>query len=134
MADTQFLLRHRKQTLDEHLNLGLHKAVSYLPVKTLETVLGVTVNEYCEMIERAGSKAATFSSSESCVKSGAVFAYDRIGLQTILKDHEDLLAALNWPTSSDDFIRKIATTWYDEDDPVMPVIRAVFGETKRLDK
>ena len=64
IADTKFPRRHRKQTLDQHLKLGRHKAVSYRPAKTRETVLAETVNEYCQRIERTGAKPATFASTE----------------------------------------------------------------------
>ena len=70
-----------------------------------------------------------FAGSETCIKSGAVYAYRDRELATILKKHANLLTSHHWPTSVGDFIKKIASEWFDENYPVMPVIRAAFGET-----
>lgn len=127
MADEDFLEEHRRRTLDEHIRVGHQKPISYLPIKTIEKVLRLTISDYRSKVEQLGNKSVVFSAEESCIESGAVYAFNDAGLESVLKDHAILLGAYGWPTSADEFIKIIASQWIDDDSPLMPVIRAAFG-------
>ena len=128
MTGENFPEEHRRWTLNEHLNVGCRKPISYLPVKTIEKVLGLTISDYRSKVEQLGNKSVVFSAKERCIESGAVYAYSDAALEAVLKAHADILNACHWPTSTDEFVRKIASEWLEEDAPVLPVIRAAFGD------
>jgi hypothetical protein len=127
LGDDNFLEDYRRQLLAKHINVGSRKAVSYLPMKTIEGMLGLSIGEYRSLIEQAGNKCAIFSSSESCIDSGAVFAYSVRDLDAILRNHTALLISHAWPVSCEDFIKRIAEEWLEMDDPIMLVIDEAFG-------
>jgi hypothetical protein len=116
------------QLLEEHLNLGRHKAVSYLPIKTVEKVAGLSVQAYVSMIERAGRQAIVLGIDECCILSGAVYAYSSKDLMEILANSEPLLRAHGWSTDPERFIRKLAGGWLDTGNAILPVVRKAFGD------
>jgi len=118
----------RKQILENHLNIGQQKAISYLPINTIENVLSLSVDEYVAMIEEKGHRAIVLSPQECCIKSGAVYAYSRQDLHDILRDNNEILIKYGWPIKSDDFIRKIAAEWQDRDSGLYQVIKRAFGD------
>jgi hypothetical protein len=130
VANQDFLQEHRRRTIEEHTNLGKRKPVSYLPIKTIEKVLGLTVDEYRKLVELAGNSCAVFSEKDTCIHSGAVYAYSDADLTFVLDHYSGLLAACSWPVSTGEFVGKIAAEWYEEKNPVMPVIRAAFGDLR----
>jgi len=103
--------------------------MSYLPIKTIENVLELTVSDYRSKVEQLGNKSVVFSAEESCIESGAVYVYSDAALEAVLKDYADMLEACHWPISTGEFVKKIASEWLKEDAPVMPVIRAAFGDS-----
>jgi hypothetical protein len=58
------LVADARRILDEHLAVGRAKPVSYLPIKTIEDVIGITIQVYASLIEKSGNKAAIFAASE----------------------------------------------------------------------
>jgi hypothetical protein len=118
----------QRQRLEFHLGLGPQKAISYLPIKTVEKILGLSLLEYVSMVESAGDKAIVLGVDECCIDSGAVYAYSPNDLRVILKDAESLLLGHGWPASPVDFIRKLAAEWLDQDNPVLPIVRTAFGD------
>ena len=66
MTDDDFLQDYKRRTLKEHVTLGQQKAMSYLPLKTIERVLGLTVDEYRREIEQAGNECIVLSEDETC--------------------------------------------------------------------
>ena len=125
---TYSLAEHAKRILDSHLNIEKEKSVSYLPIKTIEGVIGITISAYKFMIENRGNQAVVFSSDECCIKSGAVYAYNRVYLDAVLKENQDVLSRNGWPIVSEDFIKRIASEWLDDESPIMPVVKRAFGE------
>jgi 8-oxo-dGTP diphosphatase len=112
----------------EHANVGPSKPLSYLPIGTIERLLGMTVADYVCLIEQQGSSCIVFSETETCIKSGAVYAYSRIDLARVLFRHRFLLAEHSWPEAPAEFVRKVAQEWLDEDNPLKRVIDAAFGD------
>ncbi len=119
----------RKRLLHDHLAVGPHKPVSYLPLKTVETVLRLTISDYKAMIENAGNRCAIFGPGKSFLESGGAFAYSIPDLASVLGAHRDLLIANGWPLLPDEFVERIALEWVSEDHPIKPVIQVAFGDS-----
>jgi hypothetical protein len=117
----------KKNILKEHLGIGPNKSVSYLPISTIEKVLGLTTTEYEALVTNAGRVALTLSPEECCVKSGAVYAFSTSDLEAILLENVDILLRHSWPVSPSDFIRRMGATWLGSEDPILPIVQKVFG-------
>jgi hypothetical protein len=118
-----------KRLVDNHLRIGPEKPVSYLPIKTVEKVIGITIQDYMSLIERSGNEGIVFGAEDCCISSGAVYAFNCQYLSKILNDNQTILSEHDWPATPVDFIRRIAAEWIDEESPIMPVIRKAFGDT-----
>lgn len=127
-------LEYRSKILETHLYIHRGKAVSYLPMNTIRHTLGLEVHEYVAMIEERGHRAIVFGPQECCIKSGAVYAYSCIDLDRILCDSKETLCSYGWPVTADEFIKKIAAEWYDQDSDLCKVIRDAFGDYGLDDK
>jgi 8-oxo-dGTP diphosphatase len=71
---------------------------------------------------------AVFSAAETCIKSGAIYAYSEVDLASVLENHRDLLVEHGWPRTPSDFVRKIAAEWLDLNSPLRGVVAAAFGD------
>ena len=128
MSDEEFLQGYKRRTLQEHIALTDHKVLSYLPIATIENLLGLTVQEYQRLAVEAGNKCLLFRDGETCIQSGAVYIYRCAELSSLLGHYRELLVSLKWPQTAEEFVKKIASHWYNEDDPIMPVVRAAFAD------
>ena len=122
------LSEYVQETLSTHLHVGRKKPMSYLPIYTIERVIGITISEYRSMAEKLGKQCVVFSADESCIKSGAVYVYCRTALHDILESNRDLLISRGWPTAPGEFIKRIASEWLCPEDPILPVVKRAFGE------
>jgi hypothetical protein len=121
------LTEEAKQILQDHLDLGTTKPVSYLPIATLEKVLGLTASEYAALVEQSGNRVAIFEGVDCCIRSGAIYAYSDDDLAALLVANRTTLQEHRWPTTSTGFIKRLAAQWVD-DGPILPIIRKAFGE------
>ena len=96
-----------KRLVDNHLKIGPEKPVSYLPIKTVEKVIGITVQDYMSLIERSGNEGIVFGAEDCCINSGAVYAFNCHYLSKILKDNQTILSEHGWPAIPVDFIREL---------------------------
>jgi hypothetical protein len=117
-----------RDILRDHLNVGRGKPVSYLPINTVEKIIGISIQAYTAEIGKSGNKFAIFSEKECCIKSGAVYSYNNDELNNILNKHKDVLHKNKWPATPDGFIKRIASEWLDEQHPMMPIIKEAFGD------
>jgi hypothetical protein len=116
------------EILQRHLNVGWDKPISYLPIRTIEDVIGIPVATYVELIANGGNEYMIFDAEQSCIQSGAVYAFSFSDLARVLDQHSRLLSLHGWPSTPIDFIQRIASEWLDPGDPIMIVIRRSFGE------
>ena len=114
--------------LAKHVHVGAAKPVSYLPISTIEKVLNMQVDAYARLIEKAGGKYVVFSETETCIKSGAVYAYSEIDLASVLKNYKGVLREHGWPSVPVAFIKRLATDWLDLNNPLRGVMIAAFGD------
>jgi len=126
--DRSVLPEDTNNMLDNHLGVGREKAVSYLPIGTIERDLGITAQMYKSIIEDMGNEAIIIYQPECCINSGAVYAYNYKELANILLYFGDLLRNNDWPTDPAAFIRRIAAEWLDEKNLIIPVIRKAFAD------
>jgi hypothetical protein len=115
--------------LKSHLELNARRPVSYLPIKTIEQILKLSVSEYVSLIERSESEAIVFAPENCCIQSGAVYAIRRAELERVLERNRPLLSQHQWPSTPADFVQKIASVWLDKEHPIMPAIRQAFGDS-----
>ena len=114
--------------LSEHTNVGPSKPISYLPINTIERLLKMSVADYARLIERGGGSCVVFAETETCIRSGAVYAYSKVDLARVLARNSSLLAEHSWPQEPAEFVTKVAQEWLDEDSPLTRVIDAAFGD------
>jgi hypothetical protein len=117
-----------RQTLWAHVNVGRAKPVSYLPIKTIESVLGISVAEYETMIAQAGNSSIVIAADTCCIESGVVYAYSAPELMLILDRDAELLAGQGWPTVPEGFLIRLASDWLPDNSPLMRIVKAAFGD------
>lgn len=128
-ADAKPLLSPEDQEmLDCHVAVNRSKPLSYLPIQTIERVLGMTTTEYTSIVVAAGNETLVLDPDHCCIKSGAVYAFNYVELKAVLDKHADTLVRHKWPNDPRDFVRAVAAEWLDEGSPIMPVIRRAFGD------
>lgn len=121
--------------VEEHLSLGAHKSVSYLPLKALR-LNGIPLDDYVDVAERRqlgiiliDGKDSWLGSSEGWDGGGVVYTFCRSELDKLMERHRSVLTDNHWPVDSEAFICKLATAFLEADHPVMPVVRDAFGDT-----
>jgi hypothetical protein len=121
-----------RQVLDRILSLfedvGRTKAVGYLPIYTINDVLKETIDRRAEALTARGLNVRVFNEGETCIKSGAVFAYDSEMMSRIIDKHRDALANKDWAPAPDYVVNRISIEWYEQDDPIMPFIRDLYND------
>jgi hypothetical protein len=118
----------RNRSLSSFDNVGRTKAVGYLPKSTIVNVLGQEVDACVKNLILRGLKAQVFDEHESCIKSGAVFAYEPKMVSKIIKLHKDRILKRGWLLTPESVIGKLSAEWYDNDDQIMPLIRNLFND------
>jgi hypothetical protein len=121
--------RRRAFLLRSLTRVGPEKPVGYLPLYTLREIAGVVPATVSAEAVSRGLVAAQFGPGESCIKSGALYLYDRQTLSALLQAHADILVAAGIPTEPDAFVATIAAVWLEPEHPAYPIIAMAFGET-----
>jgi hypothetical protein len=116
--------------INDHLCLGPNKAISYLPIKTIENVLNMSVKEYIHKAEQHGLLSVTLTPDQCCIASGAVYLYILPFLQDILNKNADTLNSINYPLDPKEFTIAISLEWLPPEHPAIPVIRQAFGDSE----
>jgi len=117
-----------ERILATHVRVGPFKPVSYLPIDTINKVLNMQADEYARRVEKAGGECVVFSEAETCIKSGAIYAYSEAALASVLENHRGLLVESGWPCTPREFVGKIAAEWLDLHSPLRVVVVAAFGD------
>lgn len=119
--------RWKADTLRLHLVLGRDKCVSYLPIRTVEVHLALSVPDYLALIEQAGHRGLVLGPDCCRINSGAVYAFSERDLEALLESKRDVLTRSGWPATPEAFVRRLAAEWVEEGD-VQGVIRLAFGD------
>jgi hypothetical protein len=114
--------------LESLTNVGPRKAVGYLPLYTIYDFLNRSVDAMIETATVDGLAAICLSADRCCIKSGALYVYDRAALAQLLQKSADVLKAHGFTADPDRFVLQIAARWFEREHPVYPVIATAFGE------
>jgi hypothetical protein len=108
--------------------IGPAKPVGYLPLHTIRDILRIEPRVLAQDGAAKGLSAVLFGPTQCCIKSGALYLFDRQSLELLLQSSRPILSASRWPLDPDQFVRRIAREWIEPGHPVVPVIRRAFGE------
>ena len=108
--------------------VGPTKAIGYLPLYTITNVLQLVPETLATQAEARGLAAILLGPEQCCIKSGALYVYDRDALASILQDAADPLVRLNVPLDPDPFVQHIAANWFEPDHPVCAIIAIAFAD------
>lgn len=111
--------------------VGPAKAVGYLPLRTVTQVLGLNVGDVIAQALARGLGAISIGPHHCCIKSGALYVFDSVALEAVLRVGAATLEQVNAPTDPEMFVRFIARDWFVPDHPIMPIIRAAFADNAR---
>ncbi len=106
------------------------KSVGYLPIYTIANVLKESVDTLTRDLSLRGLDVRLYQEDETCIKSGALFAFDTNMVRDLIELHKGVLSEKHWALDPEQAITKIAEEWYDESDAIIPFIRDLFGERK----
>lgn len=114
--------------LNSHLILSKRKSVSYLPKNTIENHIGITLEDYTKMILGNKNKYIIFSDKETYIYSGAIFAYNEEFLGELLENNYNIIVENRWTTNPEEFVKRIAFEWIEDDNPIKKIIKLSFGD------
>jgi hypothetical protein len=122
----------RTSVLDDLTRVGPDKALGYLPLQTISRVLGLNVEDVIANERSRGLAALLLGPERCCINSGALYVYDPVALDAILRSSRSMLERAGFPTSAEPFIRTIAREWLNSDHPLMPLVKAAFADDAQL--
>jgi hypothetical protein len=110
------------------MEVGPTKPVGYLPLYTVEQFVQLTPEAVAAAAIARGLAVAQFGPAACCIKSGALYVYDRKALADLLQESADAVAAAGLPSDPDRFVAHIAAVWFDMAHPAYSLIARAFGE------
>jgi hypothetical protein len=117
-----------QRILESLSKVGPNKPVGYLPLYTIRDVLKGSVEEMIAAAAVRGLARICLPADRCCIKSGALYVYDRDALAELLKQSRDVLAKHHLAMDPDRFVLQIAARWFEREHPLYRVIAAAFGE------
>jgi hypothetical protein len=117
----------RRTLLRSLTEVGPSKPVGYLPLHAIRDFVRMPPNTVAAAATARGFATAQFGPDSCCIKSGALYVYDREPLANLLQAGADVLLAAGLPLDPDRFVAHIATVWFESDHPAHPIIASAFG-------
>jgi hypothetical protein len=118
----------RSAILRNLTQVGPPKPIGYLPLHTIRNILQMDPCALAHDAKANGLSVALFGPDQCCIKSGALYVFDRQSLETLIRSSRSILSASGWPLDPDQFVARIAREWIDHAHSVAPVIKRAFGE------
>jgi hypothetical protein len=118
----------KSSILSSLTQVGPAKPIGYLPLYTIRDILQMEPRALARDAQARGLSAALLGPDRCCIKSGALYLFDRKSLEQLLQSSRQILSASRWPPDPEQFVARIAREWLDQAHPVTPVIRRAFGE------
>jgi hypothetical protein len=109
--------------------VGPSKPVGYLPLHTIKDFVQLPPEALLRAATARGLAAVQFGPDKCCIKSGALYVYDRKALANLLQAQSEALATAGLPPDPDRFVAHIATVWYARDHPASSIIASAFGDS-----
>lgn len=119
----------RGRILRSLLTVGPAKAIGYLPRNTISALLGMSEDTLIADANSRGLAAVSLGPAVCCIKSGALYIYDRGALGKLLSASAHTLTACDMATEPDEFVLQVAAIWFDRSHAVYPIIAMAFGDT-----
>jgi hypothetical protein len=119
----------RRALLRSLMEVGPSKPVGYLPLHTIEELVQLTPEAVAAASAACGLATAQFGPDACCIKSGALYVYDREVLAALLEETADAVRAAGLPLDPDRFVVHIASVWFEKDHPSYPIIATAFGDS-----
>jgi len=120
-------LTERTAVLSGLRRVGPRKALGYLPLRTITDILQISPATLLAEAASKGLAAIQIEPDRCCIKSGALYVYDRKALGELLEGAASTLNRHGLPLDPDQFVQHIAANWFESDHPAYPVIEAAFG-------
>ncbi|MBY5771985.1 hypothetical protein E0H38_19525 [Rhizobium leguminosarum bv. viciae] len=118
----------RNALLQSLTAVGLSKPIGYLPLYTIEKFLRLSPEALADDAAKRCLATVQFDAAACCIKSGALYAYHRQALASVLQENAATVRAAGLPLDPDEFVSQIATVWFEEQHLAYPVIAAAFGD------
>jgi hypothetical protein len=109
--------------------VGPSKPIGYLPLYTITDIAQLSPEAIGAAATARGLAVAQFGPDACCIKSGALYVYDRKALAKLLQARAEASSLAGLPLDPDRFVAHIATVWYAEDHPALPIIASAFGDS-----
>ena len=120
--------------LREHIEMPGDKLVSYLPLRTVTSLLGLAVDEYLNLARRHGLRSICLDAERCVIASGAIYAWKDEPLQQLLSHASEAVLRQIGGRAPLDFIRYIARHWVDDEGELRRLIRISFGDSETPEK
>jgi hypothetical protein len=118
----------RKTLLRSLTEVGSTKPVGYLPLQTIKDFVKLSPGTIAADATKRGLVAAQYGPDTCCIKSGALYVYDREALASLLQAQADAVSVAGLPHDPDRFVAHIAAVWYAEEHPAHRIIANAFGD------
>jgi hypothetical protein len=118
----------RRRAFNSLALVGPIKAIGYLPINTVITILRLSVDSVIQDAVSRGLAAVAIGPDHSCIHSGAIYVYHRETLARLLQKSADVLTSCNLAIDPDQFVEQIAATWFLPEHPVYTIIAKAFAE------
>jgi hypothetical protein len=118
----------RRDILSSLDRVGHDKIIGYLPLRTITKVLRLDVEKLMTEVYAKALTAKKFGRKQCCIKSGALYVYDKPRLNRLLQANSSVVLAGGWPCDADAFVGALARDWLDADHPLMPIVREAFAD------
>ena len=108
--------------------VGPAKPIGYLPLYTIRDVLQMDPYALAQDAKARGLSSTLFGPNQCCIKSGALYVFDKHSLESLMRSSTAILVATGWPLDPDQFVARIAREWIDHAHSIAPVIKRAFGD------
>ena len=113
--------------LNELLNVGLTKAIGYLPIEAIEKN-GSSYLEIMIKLKKKGIKTRYFKEEECNTESGALFAFHNDALVKILQENREAILQAGWPIEADNFINYLIKNTAPRGTTIFSIIKKAYGK------
>ena len=117
--------------MDDLFQVGAAKPLGYLPLDTILSA-GYEPGTVEAELRSRGLQTHICTENECSIASGALYAWDRAALTTILEVNRKVLEDAGWPSEADEFVGRIMRQHISKSDfpKLYALIARAFGEGK----
>jgi len=113
--------------LNDLLDVGQTKLIGYLPIETIKKH-GSSYLDVMIELEKRGIETKYFNEEKCNIRSGALFAFDRIALSKILLENKEIVLRASWPFEVDEFINYLISHIAQSETKMFFLIAKTYGK------